>query len=78
MYRIRGQHVDSLGRLFFCFEIAVVITLSGQFSETSVGAMGDRELLESSEGESHAMTAAVKEAECSSGRQAAWAGSMAG
>lgn len=38
--------MNNLGRLFFCF----VIILSGQFFKIGVGAVGDGELLESSEG----------------------------
>lgn len=44
--------MNNLGRLFFYFETAVVIILSGQFLKIGAGAIGDGELLGSSEGKS--------------------------
>lgn len=68
--------MNKLGRLFFCFEIAVVIILSGQFLRIGLGAVGDGPLLRGGD----AKKAIVKEVETGSWRQAAWtwAGNMAG
>lgn len=68
--------MNNLGRLLFCFEIAVVIITSGQFLRMGISAIGDGQLLRGGD----AKKAIVKEANSGSWRQAAWAwaGSMAG